>query len=334
MTTRFSELLAELGNPITLIALMSALTLNLLILVPIALRLRRSPERILHRISVMGLPNAGKTTLITRAFDEIIHSAIGKNVTFRGRSTIDLFNENRRRLSNGLGVLRTTTDEALISRFDYTREPYSNRTRLLPRALISVLNATLGAFYKVEIADFAGEQTLKLGSVDQANSAVDREADIDLVRWSLDADKYVFVINCSSNSSNDMELYAREQTEYFERLWMNLIDASGDNSRFRENSQVCLYFNKIDAHWAIMERSENSSNKEEIPRLVSISRESFDEVGSRIGLEFSPLIKFFSTSAGRTTLVFGSSFATLDGRFVGIEKFVRFTLPLHRGRPV
>jgi len=93
-----------------------------------------------HKIAVIGLPGAGKTTLITALFELIQRGVYIENVRIHGVKTIEIVNRYVARLSSGEQLSPTKEKDIFVFRFSYIK-----RLRFLKRV------------YDVEIADFPGE---------------------------------------------------------------------------------------------------------------------------------------------------------------------------------
>lgn len=282
----------------------------------------RNPDPILYRTCVLGAPYSGKTTLITRAFQEIFGDYVGRNVSLRGRNTIDIYTENSSRLEQGRPVLRTSISDVFVFRFDYERKSYSTLSLAVRKLMTALLNSVYRMLYKVEIADFAGELSLN-ASADEIDRVPEGGLPSDdLVRWALDAQNYVFVIDCSPNSF--FEKSGLSQSQFCQRIWLHLNDIKIDKSGKDSERNVCLYFNKIDA----LIDDAFLTDQDLTPPVQIVDDDDIARVSSLLATDYKDLIAFFRSQSDRLRIIYGSSFATdAQNHFVGVRNFIDFTLP-------
>jgi molybdopterin-guanine dinucleotide biosynthesis protein len=98
-----------------------------------------------HKIAVVGLPGAGKTTLITALFELVQRGTHLKNVRLHGLQTIETVNRNIARLNSGERIGPTKEKDVFIFRFSYLQ-----------------LRFLIARSYDVEIADFPGEYSERI----------------------------------------------------------------------------------------------------------------------------------------------------------------------------
>lgn len=104
------------------------------------------PIPISHKIAIVGLPESGKTTLITAIFELIMRGIHLPEVRLHGLNTIKTVNKNLEALSGGKKIAPTLEDQVFVYRFSYIKKatPWFSRV------------------YDVEIADFPGQYTQRI----------------------------------------------------------------------------------------------------------------------------------------------------------------------------
>jgi predicted YcjX-like family ATPase len=142
---------------------------------------------IAHKIAVIGLPTAGKTSLITAMFELIQKGQSKPSVRIHGTKTIALINGYIARLASGQALAPTKENDIFIFRFSYLKR----------RAFQTLL-------YDIEIADFPGEYTKHLEETAPTTSSDDiLDADFanetllnrEFLSWVASSSKYLFVID-------------------------------------------------------------------------------------------------------------------------------------------
>ena len=118
-----------------------------------------------HKIAVLGLPSAGKTTLITALFDLIQRGVFLKRAQLHGHETIKRVNQNISYLNSGEKIPPTKERDIFVFKFSYER-PGSFAPRI----------------YDVEIADFPGEYTGQIEADSITQQAQDDELEFTLFK--------------------------------------------------------------------------------------------------------------------------------------------------------
>jgi hypothetical protein len=100
-----------------------------------------------YKIAIIGLPSAGKTTLIAALFEVIQRGDLMQNVRLSGAKTITRANRYISLLNAGKNVGATQEGDTFLFRFSFKKE-----------TMLKFNQQT----YDVEITDFPGEYTKKL----------------------------------------------------------------------------------------------------------------------------------------------------------------------------
>jgi hypothetical protein len=135
--------LAPLFDKVVLITALGAVTGIILTIIPRLFRIpgiTGDPIPVSYRVAVIGLPGAGKTTLITALFELIQRGSDIPNVRLHGLNTIATVNRYIANLNAGEKIGPTKEKDTFVFRFSYTK-----RRRLIYRS------------FDIEIADFPGE---------------------------------------------------------------------------------------------------------------------------------------------------------------------------------
>jgi GTPase SAR1 family protein len=208
------------------------------------------PIAISHKIAVVGLPGAGKTTLITALFELIQRSDHIPNARLHGLSVVRAVNENVARLNSGKRIGPTTEKDVFVFRFSY-----------LKRRIIFIARS-----YDVEIADFPGEYSTRISSEDASISNesegmtelkggdLEEVFDYTLFRqeffsWIASSRQYLFLVDLAAIYSSEnpraaiADIIARIRTS-----WQVIEDSASErgigSTRARD---VQIVFTKLDA---------------------------------------------------------------------------------------
>ncbi|MFO1249118.1 MAG: hypothetical protein U1E93_13100 [Alphaproteobacteria bacterium] len=242
------------------------------------------PLPISHKIAVIGLPTAGKTTLITGLFELIQRGVHIKSVKLHGVKTISLINRNISRLESGQVLDPTTEKDIFVFRFSY----------LLKRLPFKLL-------YDVEIADFPGEYSEQIFLDDEsdegdvyARKRRDKEFNSfsseevlfkrEFFSWIATSSKYLFVIDLAALYSSESpraaiaEISARVRTS-----WQIIEDAVSERSiGDLSKRSVQIVFTKVDSLMPVFVAGYSLADLVQTGDSVELDRRR-DEIG--IGVE-------------------------------------------------
>ena len=206
-----------------------------------------------YKICILGLPKAGKTTLITAIFELIQKGSDTPTVRLLGLSTINRVNKFISLLNSGRPVGPTFEADTFIFRFTYIKS-----------AILGLLKDQ----YDVEIADFPGEFTKNIqtdapkglaSSVRIELHSQDRQADdsenFELVlfgrefySWIATAQAYVFVIDLADIYSDPAPtVKAQDISARIRASWQVIEDAVSERGIGSLGTRtVDLVFSKVD----------------------------------------------------------------------------------------
>jgi hypothetical protein len=272
-----------------------------------------APIPVAHKIAVIGLPGAGKTTLITALFELVQRGVHVDNVRLHGLQTIEMVNRNIARLNSGERIGPTREKDVFVFRFSYIKA-----RQFVTRS------------YDVEIADFPGEYSerisslskrrltqsnkrRKLSSPSNKSGAFDEITDFnytlfnkEFFSWIASAREYLFVIDLAGIYSDKNP--RREIANIVARIrasWQIIEDAAADRSiGGARDKQVHIVFTKADslvaayrAHWTISDLIEgkphidDNANHEKRVSIDDVKKDLSEKKSSMelaIPLEESP----------------------------------------------
>jgi hypothetical protein len=203
-----------------------------------------------HKIAILGLPGAGKTTLITALFEAIQKGTGVPNARLHGLNTISVVNRYIAKLNGGERVGPTRESDIFVFRFSYLK-----RDLLFRRS------------YDVEIADFPGEYSGQISSSESFREEFKADGlpslatpgnleEFDYVlfhkeffSWIASSREYLFVIDLSAiySSVNPRKSIA-EMAARIRTSWQVIEDATSERGVGSiRNRAVTLVFTKTDS---------------------------------------------------------------------------------------
>lgn len=270
--------------------------------------------RLSRRIAVIGEPRAGKTTLITAIFDQIMSGHSAKNITVSGRKTVDRITDHLMRVRRG-GHLEATRDSDVFAyRFQHKR----------------MISGVIPVRYDVEIADFPGEysQQLSLNLADQ-ESKDDLLVSKEFFSWVLQAQRYIFVIDIEKYMGRG-QAYCSEIDSMIKNVVLNLKQELLDESVY--DRSVIVVFTKMDL--LLDQIDEKDAGMKDyvfgdsaFESLNAETRDSIENKAHSIIHEFSRTISFMNANFRdvRVTPVSSYSMDTLSSHHG--ERVTEFCLP-------
>jgi hypothetical protein len=219
------------------------------------------PIPVSHKIAVIGLPGAGKTTLITSLFELIERGVHVENVRLHGIKTIETVNRYIARLNSGERIGPTKERDTFVFRFSYIK-----RLKFLKRV------------FEVEIADFPGEFSQRISDYLETQLAenntvtvkisgrknnskirttkVSRQPDLEYTlfnkeffSWIASSKEYLFLIDMAAiyGDKNSRRAIA-EITARIKTSWQVIEDATSERGiGDAKNREVHLVFTKADS---------------------------------------------------------------------------------------
>lgn len=270
---------------------------------------RSSPTSV--RIAILGMPQVGKTTLITACFQEIFSRRVNLQPVMSGTRSFEHLNENISRLSAGLTLTPTRDQDVAAYRFEVTP------SRLLaPR-------------YRVEFGDFPGEDTERY--VKEYGPWLHGTP---FFEWALTCDSFAFCVDSgplvkhykmdNRSSAENAALYIAQSSATVRAAWQNIV-ASFDSRRiaYLRRSPVLLAFTKAD----LLLRTADQQVESGIPAVIHIPEHAMDEVQNWLRGQFADLINYFQGETKNFSTVATSAFAMSEAGRVGINEFLHGVLP-------
>jgi hypothetical protein len=337
----------------------------LIFLTEIFRRLLKEPLPTSHKIAVIGLPGAGKTTLITAIFELLQRGIHIDGVRLHGLSTIETVNRYIANLNAGRKIGPTLERDTFVFRFSYFK-----RKGLVRR------------LYDVEIADFPGEYSRTISSLPNEHiqahtkensgmgtSDLSEEAwsytlfGKEFFSWIASSREYLFLIDLSSiYSKNNVRAEIADMTARVRTSWQVIEDSTTERGiGSARNRSVHLIFTKTDTLLSINagrvnlfqflelqdDDRKDRGEGEETPTPISLketvakagisnflAEKGFipDEVITRLKAQndmlFSDLIQFFTKRTNHVDIIYSSmTLLTDDGTRLGVLDALKACLP-------
>jgi hypothetical protein len=269
---------------------------------------RSSPRSI--RVAILGMPQVGKTTLITACFEEIFSRRVNIRAVMSGSRTFEQLNSNISLLSSGFSLKPTRDQDVSAYRFEITPSGL-----LVPR-------------YRVEFGDFPGEDTERY--VQEYGPWLHGTP---FFEWALTCDSFAFCVDSgplaqsyrrSYSPEGENSAYVGEASGIVRAAWQNIV-ASFDSRRIRylRKSPVLLVFTKVD----LLLAAPNRTPEGRIPNMSTPTASEVDSVQSWLKDQFADLINYLQGETTRFSVVATSAFTlSADGR-QGISEFLHGLLP-------
>jgi len=274
-----------------------------------------------HKIAVIGLPGAGKTSLITAMFEVIVRGRIKPDIRVHGEKTITLINRYIARLASGQIIGPTTEHDVFVFRFSYIKK------RLFQKL-----------YYDIEIADFPGEfsERIEHSGRNSTRSRKSNEFEDEIFAetlfnreffsWIASSSEYLFVVDLSDIYSAEGPNVAIQQiTARIRNSWQIIEHAVSDRGLGRpKGRKIHLVFSKLDSLSPLIRGARNDAYLEKNAGEVSAEIEqrgncadltSITDVSmpsrllnlrEAIEQEFADLIQFFKARTHRLTIIYTS----------------------------
>lgn len=265
-----------------------------------------------YNIAFIGIPQVGKTTLITSLFQEIFNRKIkGINASPKGESTIKRINLQIEKKEKGLPIGPTT-----------------NQTLFAYRTNIETGSGFFKTEYKVEFGDYPGECTGKLTD----SESFDEMKKSDFFKWCLEADAYIFLIDVDKYlREKDKTSFISDRSKEIRESWQLFIDYNSDSERKVKSKPVILIFNKMDLGDLLDNENgfffENIDEKYFEPHVFELNKNNYTILKNKIEEDFDSIIKDLQHECYQFNILYTSSFGEIDHRFAGVGEILRLIFP-------
>ena len=270
------------------------------------------------RIAVLGMPQVGKTTLITACFQEIFSRRISIRAVMSGTRSFEALNDNISRLAAGSPLKPTTDQDVAAYRFEIEPSHF-----LSPR-------------YRVEFGDFPGEDTKRYA--EEYGPWLHKTP---FFEWALTCDGFAFCINVGPLSSffrsegdpaiqfeddgvlmrKEAAAYVAESSAAIRAAWQHIVASFGPQrvADLRKDP-LLLVFTKLDLLF-------RSSGVEKAPHTMELTELEADSARQWLTHQFDELASYLAGETRDFSVVVTSSFATTHAARLGISDFLHNILP-------
>lgn len=273
-----------------------------------------------YSIAVVGLPRSGKTTLITRSFNEIFSRKIlGIKLLPKGSQTIERVNLDIENLETGK-KLGPTTDQDL----------FAYRANIEFPSIFPFRSRNL----KVEFGDFPGEDSEELSSEEN-----DWLHNTPFFKWVMEADSIIFVVDLAHylSSQKNSTVYKAKVSKAIRAAWQHINEYHEKKYKLKK-MPIVLAFTKSDLFSITTEAQDiDEVSKaiielgfEKAPPIVDINKRDYESGKVSACKDFNDLISFLSKETSQFDVVFVSCFGRINGNFIGIAKMLKKIIPFGR----
>ncbi|GAA6179777.1 hypothetical protein NBRC116594_12150 [Shimia sp. NS0008-38b] len=271
------------------------------------------------RVAVIGLPRAGKTSLITVVFDAIMSGKLAKFATVRGGQTVDRVTRYMTAMSKGINLGPTDDKDVFAYRYGVSQRRFG----LIPLK------------YDVEIADFPGEY-----SKDLSENLLDQQLPTGLYKkeffsWVLQADRYIFVIDAETflkSEASDRSAYVSMIDVLFKNAVLHLKNELLDEKVY--NRRALVVFTKCDTAFCVPLAGEseeaNLVYRDHRMDNVLTDEEKLTDAQNQLSQmvdQFSVTLDFLSNNFKRMDVLLHSSYFDLPFSEGANDRVVRFSSP-------
>lgn len=224
----------------------------------------------LYRIAMLGFPRAGKTSLICAIVDYIRKAeSKGGRAVIRSEETERRLTANIKSILDGDGPLPTTDNEVFAYRVDVR----------VPLTVFGLSVPGLNFWYKIEIGDFPGDDTVKF-----AEEFGDTLHATPYFGWALDSNAYIFAIDCGKSFGENSGDYISRQSSAFTEAWSRIRLYHFDNKLPMKRAPLVVVFTKADAG---LKEMPTALGLGDLHHLEEKLAESFKTMISRLNKESS-----------------------------------------------
>ena len=274
-----------------------------------------------YRIAVIGFPRAGKTTLITVFFRQLLNRERREHVSIvpRGSSTIEKTNDDYAKLDRREKLGKTTDQELFAYRCNME------------------IGKWLKQRYKIEIGDFPGED-----SEEFAKHFNNKFHKTPYFKWMMEADAFMILFDIAGLLQN--ETIAKKNKIDFESAiriaWQNVAQYHYESKRNLKNKPVVLVFAKSDLFNFLdkeMLLADAISKKvqqwgfDEIPDVCEMDNEKLKNSMKQVEELFEDFIDYFNYESNQFNIVFASAFSwpgdSDKNERLGMKKLIEKILP-------
>lgn len=272
------------------------------------------------RVAVLGMPQVGKTTLITACFQEIFSRRVNIRAVMSGKRSFEALNNNISRLAAGLPLEPTKDQDVAAYRFE-----------IEPTGLLSPR-------YRVEFGDFPGEDTKKY--IEEYGPWLHKTP---FFEWALTCDAFVFCVNAGplqdafknsrdlatgffaspefDRAEQDSSIYVAESSAAIRAAWQHIVASFGSRrTAYLRRYPLLLVFTKVDLLF-------REPYAEQAPRTMEIRHRDVHAAETWLTGRFGDLVRYLEEETKNFSVVATSSFATTDKARLGISEFLHKILP-------
>lgn len=291
--------------------LLQPLTYGLLAILAVAAVISRvrDPMTIAWRIGIVGMPRAGKTSLIGALFQTLFESDANSRARLSGQKTIRKVHNTIASLKEGRTIAPTTEGEKFSYRFMFR-----------PAGLLRAL----GIVREVEIADFPGEYSKDLIESIDPECHIDREKifliDHQYLEWMVSSRLILFVVDASELIGPGAQAAKARRAAEIAATWHALLDQRSKARRWRR-MRAALVFTKCDA--VLPNYSPDNMHRE----ITDDEQAFIDNFGKTCRRDFAVPIKALEDAASEASVHFTSAYAERHGQCVGLAGLLARVLP-------